>query len=58
MTNPLHHFQWLKAERIPDTTRNKTRMSAFASFIQHSFESPSHGSQRRRRSKSNPNWEE
>ena len=36
--------------------RNMTRMSTLANFIQHSFVSPSHGSQRRKRSKRNPNW--
>ena len=31
-------------------------MFTFATFVQHSFGSPSHGNQRRRRNKKNPNW--
>ena len=33
-------------------------MSTLATFIQHSFGSPSHSNQRRRRNKRNPNWKE
>ena len=36
--------------------RNKTRMSSLTSFIQHRFGSPSHGNQRRKINKKNPNW--
>ena len=35
--------------------RNKTRISTLASFFQHSFGGPSHGKQRRKRNKENPN---
>ena len=31
-------------------------MSTLATFIPHTFGSPSHGNQRRKRNKSNPNW--
>ena len=31
-------------------------MSTLTTFIQYSFESPSHGDQRRKRNKRNPNW--
>ena len=37
---------------------NKTRMSTLATVIQHSFGSPSHGNQRRKRNKRNTNWRE
>ena len=36
--------------------RNKTRMSVLATAIQQSFGCPSHGNQRRKRNKRNPNW--
>ena len=36
--------------------RNKTQMPTLATFIQHSFQSPSHSHQRRKRNKKNPNW--
>ena len=36
--------------------RNKTRMSTLATIFQHSFESPSHSNQRRKRNKRNTNW--
>ena len=36
--------------------QNKTRMSTLATFIRHSFGSPIHGNQRRKRNKRNPNW--
>ena len=45
-----------KTESIPSKIRNKTRMSIIATFIQHSFGSPSHGNQRIKRNKRNPNW--
>ena len=31
-------------------------MSTLPTFIQHDFGSPSHGNQRRKRNKRNPNW--
>ena len=36
--------------------RNKTRVSTAATFIQHSFGSPSHGNQRRKINKRDQNW--
>ena len=36
-----------KLKAFPLKIRNKTRMSTVATFIQHSFGSPSHGNQRR-----------
>ena len=36
--------------------RNKTKMSALITTIQHSFGSPSHGYHRRKRNKRNSNW--
>ena len=44
----------LKAFPLISGTR-KTRMSTLASFIQHSFGSPSHSIQRSKRNKRNPN---
>ena len=44
-----------KLKKFP-LIRNKTRISALATAIQHSFGSPSHGNQRRKRNKRNPNW--
>ena len=52
MTNPhLTSYSTVKSWKIS----NKTRMSTLATFIQHSFGSPSHGNQRRTRNKRNPN---
>ena len=47
----------LKGEKLKAFTRirNKTRMSTLATLIQHSFGSLSHGNQRRKRNKRNPN---
>ena len=41
---------------FPPKIRNKTRVSAFATIIQHSSGSPSHSNQRRKRNKRNPDW--
>ena len=45
-----------KLKSISSKIRIKTRMSTLATFIQHSFGSPSYGNQRRKRNKRNPNW--
>ena len=45
-----------KTEGISSMIRNKKRMSTLATIIQHSIGSPSHGNQRRKRSKRNTNW--
>ena len=55
-THSKHHSQWGKTESISSMIRNKTRMSTLATLIQHSFGRPSHGNQRRKRNKRNPNW--
>ena len=49
----------LKGEKLkafPLKIKNKTKMFTLATFIQHGFGSPSYSSQRRKRSKGNPNW--
>ena len=49
----------LKGEKLkafPLKIKNKTRMSTLDTFIQAGFGSPSYSSQRRKRSKGNPNW--
>ena len=43
-----------KTESIPSKIRNKTRVSTFATIIQHSSGSPSYSNQRRKRNKKNP----
>ena len=45
-----------KAESISSKIRNKTRISTLTTFIQHNSGSPSHGSQKRKRNITNPNW--
>ena len=42
-----------KTESISSKIRKKTRMSTLATIIQHSFGSPSHSNQRRKRNKRN-----
>ena len=59
MTNPQQtSFSMVKNrnESIFPKIRNKTRMPTLATIIQHSFGSPSHGNQRRKRNKRNQNW--
>ena len=41
---------------ISFTIRNKTRVPNLTTTIQHSFGSPSHNNQRRKRNKGNPDW--
>ena len=36
--------------------RSGTRVPSLLTIIQYSFESPSHGNQRRKRNKRNPDW--
>ena len=55
-THSKHHSQWWKTESISSKIRKKTRMSTLTTIIQHSFGSPSHGNQRRKRNKKNTNW--
>ena len=57
MTNPQQtSFSMVKTESISSEIRNKTRISTLTTIIQHSLGSPSHGNQRRKRNKRNPNW--
>ena len=58
-TNSKHYFQWWKtAESISSKIRNKTRVPILTTIIQHSFGSPSHSNQRRKRNKKNPDEKE
>ena len=45
----------LNGKKYESIFSNKTRRSTLAIFIQHNFGSSSHGSQRRKRNKGNPN---
>ena len=57
MTNPQQTLSSMeKIESISSKIRNKTRMPTLTTTIQHSFESPSHSNQRRKRNKRNPYW--
>ena len=47
-------FSMWKTESIPSKIRNKTRLSTFTAFIQHSSGSLSYSNQRRKRKKMNP----
>ena len=47
-THSKHYSKW-KTERISSKIRNKTRVPTLTTIIQHSFGSPSHGNQRRKR---------
>ena len=56
MTNPLPaSYSMGKTTSVLLKIRNKTRMSAFTTRIQHSTGSPSHSNQTRRRNKRHPN---
>ena len=48
-THSKYYSQWWKTESISSGIRNKTRMSNLTTIIQHSFESPRHVNQRRKR---------
>ena len=52
----LKKFERWKSERISTKIRNQTRMSILTTLIQHSFGSPNHVNQRRKRNKRNPYW--
>ena len=47
----------LNVESISPKVRNKTRVPTLTTIIQHSFGSPSHGNQRRKRNKKDPRKE-
>ena len=55
-TYSQHHTQWAKINSVSLNLRNKTRMYAFTTLIQHSTESTSHSDQTRRINKRHPNW--
>ena len=55
-THSKHYPQWWKIESISSKIRNKTRVPTLTTTIQHSFRSPSHSNQRRKRNKRNPDW--
>ena len=46
-----------KLKNISFKIRNKTMMSKLTTFIQHSFGSPSHSYQKRKRNKRSSNWQ-
>ena len=57
MTHPLPvSYSTGKTTSVPLKIRNKTRMSAFTSFIQHSTGSPSHSNQTRKKTERHLNW--
>ena len=55
-TYSQHHTQQAKTKSFPPKMRNKTRVSTFTTFIQHSIGSSSHSNQTRKRNKICPNW--
>ena len=54
-THSKYNTQWRKAESLPTTIWNKTRMSTLTTAIQHSIGSPSHSNQTNERNKRHPN---
>ena len=52
---PALYSTWENYRLFPEI-KNKLAMSAFNSLIQHSFGSPSHSNQTRKRNKRHPNW--
>jgi len=48
-------FSMVKTESMSSKIKNKTRVPTLTTVIQHSFGSPSHGNQKRKR---NPDWKE
>ena len=57
-TYSQQHIQWEKTKSFSPKIRNKTSMSTFTTFIQHSTGSSSHRDQTRKRNKRHPNWKE
>ena len=53
-THSKHYSQWWKIKNISSKIRNKARVPTLTTTIQHSFRSPSHSNQRRKRNKRNP----
>ena len=54
-TYSQHNTQWEGTKSFPTKIRNKTRMSALTTSIQHSIGSPSHSNQTRKRNKRHSN---
>ena len=54
-THSKHYSQWWKTENISSKIRNKKRVPILTT-IQYSFKIPSHGNERRKRSKKNLGW--
>ena len=52
-THSKHCSQWWKTENISPKIQNKTMVSTLTTIIEHSFGSPSHSNQKRKRKKSN-----
>ena len=50
------HHKRAKTKSFPTMIRNKTRVSTFTTFIQHSIRSASESDQTRKRNKMYPNW--
>ena len=55
-THSIHYPQRQKIESISSKIRDKTRVPTHTTTIQHSFGSPSHSSQRRKRHKRDSDW--
>ena len=55
-THSKHYSQWWKTESTSSKIRNKIRKPTLTTIIQHSFGSPSHSNQRRKRNKRNAGW--
>ena len=49
-------FNGEKLKAFPLKSGNKAKVPTLTTIIQHSFRSPSHGNQRRKRNKRNPGW--
>ena len=54
-SSQLYHLQQWKAESISSHIRNKTRMPTFATWIKHTFGSPSQSNQTGKGNKRHPN---
>ena len=52
-TRSKHYSQWWKIKNISSKIRNKARVPTLTTTTQHSFGSPSHSNQRRKRNKRN-----
>ena len=49
-------FNGKRSKTMSSIIKNKTRVPILTTFIQHSFGSPSHSNQKRKRNKRNPDW--